>query len=451
MHPVKTKLILLCFLSIILLNVDSIAQIKTLKNNSPASLDFSCAGDYMEIDGKKYFNNGTVFYCSTTGIGFTVEIFAYQENGSAYPAFTQWEFIPPPFPYNLGSTFSGNKAYISGDLYAGAVNHPIIAKAFFMDGQALRSVSVNVVFTRVAFKEHENQMYGFDENKSAESSYSSYFQGIAWKSVLLNGSDVFKAEMAPPGVHPYITIHSGDGQNFPVAPDVPNTNPQDVTVEGGVPGSTYVYAKAGQNGPCEQSYFNSQVNMVAYPLKNKTVKFFLLEGDDANDISAAAAHSTLNEIYHDAVFDWAMSPVEIVTIEVNYDADGDGMVDIPEMQAIVEACCPWVEDVRYVIFVDAFDFPPGLATYPFGFTLPGLGTSFVWTMQPAEDVYETVAHELGHTLGLQHPFEDFSGHFPGKDPDNFMDYYKFINANGELISAPHTAKIRKYHWEELRN
>jgi hypothetical protein len=53
------------------------------------------------------------------------------------------------------------------------------------------------------------------------------------------------------------------------------------------------------------------------------------------------------------------------------------------------------------------------------------------------DVYNTIAHELGHSIGLQHPFKQFSGHTKGFDPANIMDY---------MISAYNLPRVlRKYN------
>ena len=481
------------------------AQVKNSEQenlNTPVTLEFICQGNYLEIMGSKYYDNDAAFVCSSdlTTL-FWVSLIAYHPDGTPFPASTIWEANGTQFA-------EGPNAILSSVNYEPLqLNNPTV-KAYYINGTDEISVTVSVTFTRIEFRESTMQAHGFDPNKQHEQYYPSYISGIAWKSLPLNGMDIFEASMVPSDVYPHVTIHSSNQVNFPVTPNNPTFNTQILTAGANVLGSAHVYSQVeGQDDPCTVEGVNSQVNVVSYMPKSKMVKFIVVqeENDDvqtigtgqggnpyqvcvspgsnnfrdtpkdpsnddevtsddlyintgANGISETQALNVntnytmaaavdleegleyLNQVYKGAIKNWNVASEPGESVLINYDLDRDGKLDIgPEMQIIVNSgCCPEDDDLYYVFLVDKLQ----LSGEPYGFALGQ--TRYVWVASDqgsANDVYDTIAHELGHALGLQHPFEQFSGFPQGYDPFNVMDY--------TIQGFNQQRSLRKYQWDEL--
>jgi hypothetical protein len=112
-----------------------------------------------------------------------------------------------------------------------------------------------------------------------------------------------------------------------------------------------LYLNTGVNGFCDTDSWDENTN---YSM--------------AADVDVNAAIALLNEIYKGAAFQWESNPLQLDTIKVNYDTDGDGKLDIPETEVITQnSCCPKDPDISYVFFVDNIQVVPG--NDPDGFSL----------------------------------------------------------------------------------
>ncbi|MCP4488738.1 MAG: hypothetical protein GY820_15705, partial [Gammaproteobacteria bacterium] len=165
--------------------------------------------------------------------------------------------------------------------------------------------------------------------------------------------------------------------------------------------------------------------------------------------------SELNSIYKQAVYNWEVTVLDDCV--VNYDQDKDMLFDLdglegPEMGKVRKEC--GVETFDKNIFL--VENPSKPTTHGLAFFNNRFGFSF-WSTQIAnynafvkKSRGQTIAHELGHQLGLAHTggqppnYEGPRSHHPSNaklDRANLMYAHKTKDREG---------KLRKYQWDALR-
>jgi len=158
----------------------------------------------------------------------------------------------------------------------------------------------------------------------------------------------------------------------------------------------------------------------------------------STDVTDAVVLNYLNNIaYNQAVIEWTVTRLPAVT--VNFDLNRDGQIDVntaflanPEMQAVRDAAKDETFD-RNVFLVDGpTDGSFGFAGFNQRFAFIHGGTHTGSAQLPEN----TIAHELGHTLGMCHP--DFPSCI--SDPD-------VLNLMHSVATNP--ALLRKAQWDQL--
>lgn len=175
---------------------------------------------------------------------------------------------------------------------------------------------------------------------------------------------------------------------------------------------------AGPNGICE-TFANN----------------FTVPGTDVTD--ATLINYMNNIAYNQAVIDWTVT--RLPAVDVNFDLDRDGQINVdtnflanPEMQAVRDDAGDTSYDYNVFLVDGASDGSFGFAGFNQRYTFVH-GDSHTGAMQTMSN---TIAHEVGHALGMCHP--DFASCINDPDNNNLMHSV-----------ATNPMRLRKAQWDQL--
>lgn len=257
--------------------------------------------------------------------------------------------------------------------------------------------------TKVEFKEHADNIYGFDDHTDPK---------VPRKSVEKGKTDKVTAILTPAGSFANVTFVSSDPSKVSVSPETATADTETITITGVAKGEADITATCG-------GATLGTIKVKTYELKSRTVAVRLVHETNytSTDLAKATIEAFLKKVYIQAVFEWKVTvlPAKTVafdTITTTKDAAGkisrtagaDKKVDVEtwmttEMRKIRDEC----KD-------DSFDNNIFLVNNPsdgsFGFMEFNQRYGFVHADQTTSPA-KTFAHELGHgAFGLQHKNTD---------------------------------------------
>ncbi len=175
---------------------------------------------------------------------------------------------------------------------------------------------------------------------------------------------------------------------------------------------------AGANGVCE-TFANN----------------FTIPGTDVDD--ATLINYMNNVAYNQAVISWTVT--RLAAVDVNFDLDRDGQINVDtnflanaEMQAVRDTAGDTSYDYNVFLVDGASDGSFGFAGFNQRYTFVH-GDSHTGSTQTMSN---TIAHEVGHALGMCHP--DFASCINDPDTKNLMHSV-----------ATNPTRLRKAQWDQL--
>lgn len=277
--------------------------------------------------------------------------------------------------------------------------------------------------TKVVFKEEEDKTtnaadkykYGWDDYTNA---------AVPWKSVEKGQNDIVKSEItpAPDATRAEFSV---DNANATVSPTKAASDKQDLTVTGVTKGEAEVKATCGGSelGKFKVAVYTKRSLTIAVRLVNE-------KNYNSTDVADADIKLMLRKVYKQAVVEFTLTRLPAKTVE--FDKNADGKVDVDswmseEMRLIRDAC----KDDSYDFNIFLVDKPSDGST---GFMSFNQRYGFIHADNSPNDA-QTIAHELGHGLGLAHEAAD------GK---NVME--PTAEAGGGAATKWY---LRKHQWDKI--
>ncbi|MEX0774873.1 MAG: hypothetical protein WD042_04060, partial [Phycisphaeraceae bacterium] len=196
-----------------------------------------------------------------------------------------------------------------------------------------------------------------------------------------------------------VTLSAADSGKISVAPGQVAQSPQPIDLASKISTKdiSSIYAYWPQ---FSDVYPYNKLHVAIYPMRYMTVACHIIDAPGLTPTSNPGTQSlsqNLNTIWCQAVVSVSVKPV--VTDTVNYDLNGNGKLDLVDNEelAIINAARDPTAQIN-VYIVKAFAALPD-GSVPWGYRR-GTGTDIF-----VRDGYlsNTIAHEIGHVLGLGHP------------------------------------------------
>lgn len=221
------------------------------------------------------------------------------------------------------------------------------------------------------------------------------------KSVRKGYTDTVLAAITPTGSYGSCTFASSATAYATVSPSKAASANQVLTVRGIDKGYAQIRAKTGTTILCKMDTYsyNKIIKTVAITLVHKQGTGAADPGYNSTDIPTEEIKSMLQKVYKQAVRGWTV--VRRPNKTVAFDLNKDGKIDVnswmsAEMQVIRNACKS-THDYNIFIVSNPSDGTTGFMSFnqKYGFIHANTGGNS-----------RTVAHELGHGLGLTHTPSD---------------------------------------------
>jgi len=222
---------------------------------------------------------------------------------------------------------------------------------------------------------------------------------VPWKSVKVGATDTVKAKVDP--VDPVdvvasVMFDSSDTGKVKVTPEQPTGASQVLTITGVSIGVADIRAMLG---PKVVGYFKVAI----YGKKSKSVGVRLVHEKHykSSDVADATLKNFTKKVYKQAVFDWAFKRLHKKTI--GFDKNKNGEIDVStwmteEMKTVRDGAESKRYDRNVFIVSNPSDGSFGIA---------GFNQRFAYIFADSNGSPEkSFAHELGHTLGLDHKNSD---------------------------------------------
>jgi hypothetical protein len=270
---------------------------------------------------------------------------------------------------------------------------------------------------KVDFREEINRYgYGFDDVTNA----------FPWVSVVRKGkSGKVRADMAPLAQFGNVTFVSATPAIATVTPNKAAAKSNVLTVHGHKVGEVQIDAMCGGTS---RGFF--KVKVYEKIVKTVAVRLVHEKNYKSTNVSDADIRAALKKVYQQAGVEFVLKRLPAKTVA--FDLNGDGMVDVgnwvtAEMQKIIDVCKN-----------DKYDFNIFLVNYPndgsTGFMNFNQRYGFIHADKSVSP-QQTIAHELGHGLGLSHT---------PTDNVNIMENYAESSAG-----AFTKWRLRKSQWDQL--
>lgn len=454
------------------------------KNGMAESMVFeneSCnEGDaYMQIGDKKYYDGDKAFICAN---GDT-KIYAFQENGQALSdlGVLWWKgAIPSIYPEDGANVAILEEIEVSSSL----IGTPVVVSVDDIE------INIRVVTVEITYSYPMDETwggpsgggYGFDDNASENTSvYPSHATspepGIVWKSIEIGNSDKLDYIVNPLGAGAGAgnNMDFTHGEKIDLIPN-DNVNPGmgSVNIIGGQVGESFIYIEEGA-GAC-------YANTVTYNPKYRTVGIITVNSPEHQNefvVNTEAIQVELNKVYSQAVFQWTVLNLGSETIDYDrYPMNGFLDSDDPtrerdeqgyfieysrEMVYIWENSSQVTNNRsrcdNFIFIVDRTALGDERENSLGGQNIIGENFGFmkvdgsVLSGHPSVLPENVLGHELGHSVGLRHPFSEalggFGSQWRGKDPSNIMEYGDFSDVS--IVDFAGGGLLRKYQWDKLQD
>lgn len=396
---------------------------------------------FIFVDGKKYSNGSTVYLFAgqdevklepyyREGQPFGTASTTWTDNGVSLKN-TGWFYKPGKEP---SSSISGLIVKASQTVTRGSQN--VTDEAF-----------IRVVIVAIKYTSTSASSFAFDENdESKEEDYSSFLttpvKGLPWKALGNNGVPEFvQAEILPAGLNKLVTYQVSDILHFGAQTTQEGSN---ILIQ--ITSTTLAEADL-------IPYINGVkldrgiLKLISLEIKSaREIPVFLVKqlGKGSNiEFSKADLQKELNKIFHPLGFLVTVGYVE--SVELDFDVDLDNLFDFD------------LTSLEYSIVANEVESSGTIGNGGIGSALViigGVGPKREHTGGQADisrelafvfkDYYKNAAHEIGHVLGLKHPWDDFPT-YPNRTAKDWMpkDVNNFMEWNG--LNWPKN-KARKYQW-----
>lgn len=280
--------------------------------------------------------------------------------------------------------------------------------------------------TKAEFKEHADNIYGYDDHTDAN---------VPWKSVEKDKTDKVEVILTPAGRFAKVKFESSDTGKVTVSPDTAASDKQTITITGVAKGEAEIKAT------CEGTTIG-RMKVKICERKTRTVAYRVVNEKNytSTDLAKATIEAFLKKVYIQAVFEWKLTKLPAKTVAfdtitttgtgktLKRTAGADSKIDVEswtskEMDKVIAEA----KD-------DSFDNNIFLVDNPsdgsFGFMDFNQRYGFIHA-DSSSTSEKSFAHELGHGgFGLQHKNDD---------KDNNMSQGQGLNK----------VRLRKDQWDKI--
>lgn len=413
---------------------------------------------YIELDGVKYANGSTMYLFWDSDDkdkdpkldGYQVQLEPYYDR----KPFTKTRWNNTDVNRENGGWYyrvRGASSSISG-LRLEATGTVTIGSE-----EVAQKVFITIVIVSIEYSNTDGSKFEFDENnKNTENDYPSFQftrpEGLPWKALGANQMpEMVKATILPVGLDKLITYQLSNTSRF----DFQTTQDgSDILIK--ITSKTTTPTDADLIPSIKGVQFDRGILKLVSLKISLAVKIPVIRVKQAGsitsylDFSPAALDEKFKEVFHSVGYFAEAGVVE--DAEINFDDNNDGYFD-PTNEREYDLLLQGIEDLGTV-----------------GNQGSGIGLVLIAGLSPTvlkgrngeaviekklalvyqADSYTTCAHEIGHVLGLQHPWEEFTTYpnralkvenWTPKDTRNLMEWG---------VPGWPRDKTRKYQWSYIR-
>jgi hypothetical protein len=317
-----------------------------------------------------------------------------------------------------------------------------------IEQQRLQGKSRTICVGQAVFRENLNQNFGFDDNKIE--SYPTYNtplgDGVPWKSLGIGAQDQVNVEFSD-------QLFLGDLSYVATGVEIiGSTTPQNYSETITIKGNSLT-----ENAKIEVKDIDGNtiggLMIKVLPAKSMILNLVLMKLPEDTDyptvnFSVSEMETVLNNCFKQVNMTWAVNQID--QYEYNFDLNYTTKLDGNEDWDIIANYLRINHEDLYTSRYYPSEDPPlyqSTSTYILYDQIqsPSGGQTNGWTR--SGDIYgvvncsyqhnkRTMAHENGHRVGYEHPWEEFSEYTAFDDADALMDYVNILTGY----------KIRAYQW-----
>jgi hypothetical protein len=279
------------------------------------------------------------------------------------------------------------------------------------------------VIDNAIFKKFDDQKYGFDDF---------FDEGLPnWKSIEFGMNDQVLVQL-PENTYSFYKFVPEPGIGFNVSPIFPQSDNFNLNISANIYGIGDIVSTIRNTN---ETVCNKKIKIESFAMKYETVAIRVVNESGQNsvgNINPSYLEKYLNNIiYNQAVVSWKVTGLSDAT--VHYDLNNDG-----KLEAVLNGLSYSDEEKEIINLCNAqgYDHIVFLVNNP-SFPLRGQNPigdryAFIFMDFATAEPENTIAHELGHALNLQHKSFDYN---------NLMydEYHP-----GRVI-------LRKNQWEDIHN
>lgn len=318
------------------------------------------------------------------------------------------------------------------------------------------ALAKNLCTNQAIFREYPNQKFGFDDNliKTYPTYHTPLGDGVPWKTLGVGEEDQVNVEFSP-GCTLQDLQYRATGVQI-LSGDVPQNYQETITLLGS---SITENAKIEIISADGQVIGGLMVDVLAKKEMTLNLVLMKLPSDPAYpnvNFTEEILETFMNNVYKQLNMSWSIPPMD--RYEWDFDADKSGKLDGNEYYDIlvtflrntypslyINKYYPINNPVLYGKTSTIFLYNPlGLSksgSQRNGY-MAGIGEIYGVVNSAFQHNKRTMAHENGHRLAFEHPWEDPAcpGYQEMDDPPALMDYVDILQG----------FKIRAYLWKSLQ-